>query len=165
MESGIEWRSNFVFDLSTVSATVSSAYLEIDSYDYASSASTETITLFDSSVGFTLPPANVTTFGDLGSGTIYGSLTTSSADANSLLAVLLNPAALSDINSYLGSVFSIGITLSSIDGSLLGSNEGLFRNSSATGTQRLVLTTIPEPSSLVLTLLANGTLLLRRKRG
>ena len=44
-------------------------------------------------------------------------------------------------------------------------NEGLFRNSSATGTQRLVLTTIPEPSSLVLTLLANGTLLLRRKRG
>ena len=120
MESGIEWRSNFVFDLSTVSATVSSAYLEIDSYDYASSASTETITLFDSSVGFTLPPANVTTFGDLGSGTIYGSLTTSSADANSLLAVLLNPAALSDINSYLGSVFSIGITLSSIDGSLLG---------------------------------------------
>ena len=157
-----------------------SARLELVSYSYLSSASSETYGLFDVHTdAVTLnynEGTNPTIFADLGSGVSYGTflverpppwiptptIANSSTDSN-VLTFQLNADAIANINATAGGFFSIGGTLLTLDGTTnYFGDEGLFGFSYGTGPQLLILEVIPEPATLLL--LALGAVLLRTKR-
>lgn len=155
IDSGQEWRANFVFSLAGVTTPVSAARLELQSYSFTSSVTTEAITFFDSAVG-AFSAADIASYSDLGGGTSYGTFSVGTG-SGSTLVFTLNAAALQALNANLGGTFSIGAALNSIDGSLLSGREGLFFGSDASGSQSLVLTSaIPEPSTYAAILGAAG---------
>ena len=136
-DGGLEWRSVLEFDLSGISDAIISANLELVRYNFASSASAETLNVFDSTTSPS-SPAMGSSFGDLGSGTAYGTASISSAGApGDLVNIPLNPSALSDLNAALGNPFFLGLASGSLNGSLSGGKDGFFEASSAAGIQRL----------------------------
>lgn len=160
------WRSGYYFDLTSVSGTVIGATLELQAYDYSSSAPSETIEFFDSFWNPATSTADAPSFGDLGSGTSYGAFAIAAGSApTDLLSFPLNAAAIVDINSSLGSIFRIGGALTSLNGTAVSGVEGVFLNSSESGVQRLVLTTsVPEPAAVAMVGLAVLPPLRRRTR-
>jgi hypothetical protein len=71
---------------------------------------------------------------------------------NTNINIVLNAAALSALQSGLGSNFAFGGALTTITAD--GQVEGVFLTSSTAGTRQLIISTVPEPASLLL--LASG---------
>lgn len=174
-------RNYHAFDLTGLSGTISGATLRIwaDVGAYDSSAGSETAGLFsvstpasvlDDPLSDTVAAAGA--FLDLGSGTSYGSFVTSAADDSSYIDVVLNAAAIADLNAAIGGSWSVGGALQSIDGSYnvaFNLSERVLKNDSSTASEppaQLVLTgsVVPEPSSLVLLGFASAALLATRRR-
>ncbi|WP_197532714.1 PEP-CTERM sorting domain-containing protein [Symmachiella macrocystis] len=92
---------------------------------------------------------SVATFDDLGSGTVYGARKYVSSDRLQLRSILLNAAALTDLNSAAGGSFAIGGSITSVP----GNEQGIFAGSNNTNSVQLKLTTaaaVPEPSTFAL---------------
>jgi len=165
--------SYFVFDLSTVSGTITGATLRLynpsadnnigDGYG----GSPSTLTIYDVSTSTATLAAFQGTgatgqtgiFTDLGSGTAYGSQGVSSTDNGQFVSVTLNAAALGDLNAGIGNPFAFGGALPPSSGNYVFA----FTGASAgvpTSVNELVLTTeasgpvVPEPATT--TLLAFG---------
>jgi PEP-CTERM motif len=144
----IEFRNYLGFDLSGVSEPIIAAELNLDSaavlgtnHDYELH---KVVTPFAN-----LGSYSVAIFDDLGSGSVYGSRTYESSDRLQLRSILLNAAALADLNSAAGGSFAIGGSITSA----LGNEQGIFAGSNNTNSVQLKLTTaaaVPEPSSIVL---------------
>jgi PEP-CTERM motif len=149
-------RNFFTFDLSTLNLsgqTLTSATLEVVTYSYLGDPS-ETIEFFDVSTPAATLNNNTGTsaaiVADLGSGSSYGSFLVPAYEFSvfATLTFSLNASALADIAAGAGGFFSIGGSLQSISPG--GGNEFLFANSGGAGIQRLILETVPEPTSILL---------------
>jgi hypothetical protein len=124
----------------------------------------EILSLFDVATPTALVAHNVTTnyaiWTDLGTGTLYGSLTFNvGGNPDENLLIPLNAAALTDIASSIGGYFTVGAALTSGPGYVFGL-------SGAEGTQALALELSPLPEPIALTLMALGLtgLAMRRAR-
>ena len=160
-------RNFFTFDLSALSLPVISATLELQRYEYWSTADSETYGLFDVSTDAVTLNNNVGTstpiFEDLGTGTSYGEFEIFAEGLpEDILSFELNAAALADIDAAAGGWFSIGGVLLSPGSPVGDGTERLFGRSTGAGTQRLVVEVIPEPTTVVL--LALGSLMLRKRK-
>lgn len=141
-------RNFFVFDLSGVTQQIVGATLTIynPSGGYSSNDPSETWTLYD----VTTPIVDLTASGggatgginvynDLGSGTMFGSATVTSASNNTLVNVNLNNNAVAALNAARGGSFAIGGALTSLDGNI-NTEEVVFKfSSSGTEVRRLTL--------------------------
>ena len=113
------YNSFYVFDLSSLAGTVDSPALRLELEQYTSSNSTLTFDLFDVSAtaaeldGMYFQPdaAGMAIHNDLGSGSIYATQTVSSASVGSVLTIPLSALAESAIESQLGSVFAVGLSV------------------------------------------------------
>lgn len=157
----LEYRNFFVFDLSGVSGTVTSASLQLfnPSTGYVSPDANEMYTLYDVSTSITAlttgGSGQTAIFTDLGTGTTYGSVSVSSGDNGQLVEITLNGNGLAALNGATGS-FAIGGALTSLSGS---STQHVFGwTHLGNPTKKLFLETgelsqtqpVPEPSTLVL---------------
>lgn len=152
--TGNVFRNFFVFDLSGVSGTITTAGLRLFNppSGYTGTDESNTYTVYD-----VVTPADVLVaggsgradiFADLGSGIEYGSVTVTLTANNSIIDFDLNQAALTALNNRSG-LFAVGgwLTTPSLTGP-----DGLFAFSDS-GTRQLVVTTgepVPEPTTLVL---------------
>ncbi|MFH2063676.1 MAG: Ig-like domain-containing protein [Pseudomonadota bacterium] len=104
------YRSYFSFDLSGVTGSVASAVLRIEVVDYNTINPSETVKIYDVSTSAALLEANAVNrtdiYTDIGSGTLYGSHILSLADRETVIQTQLERV---NLNTYLGSYFSIGI--------------------------------------------------------
>jgi hypothetical protein len=161
------YHNYFVFDLSGVTETIIGAQLRLfnPSVGYNSPDATETFGVFDVSTPIgTLTAnsgdsaANIVIYNDLGSGIGFGSQTVSAADANAVVSVMLNAAAIASTNAA-SSQWAIGGAITTLQ-SPPAFREYAF-GGTLSGTRQLVLETqdveeVPEPTSL--TLLSLGAL-------
>jgi PEP-CTERM motif len=154
-EGGFGFRSFFVFDLTSVAGTVSSVTLRltVPASGYSGNA-TETFGLFDVSTSIaTLVAGGASVPGvydDLGTGVTFGALVMSNANAGQTVAISLNSAGISAVQSSLGGLFAVGGALTSGGGAF---SELLFFGSGLPAdTRELVIevAAVPEPASLVL---------------
>jgi len=109
------WHNFFVFDLSTLSDTATSATLILNvgnTDNGVLSATSGNYTLYDVSTPISSLLASSTTdvgiYNDLGSGTSYGSIAVDTMDANTIISISLNSAALTDITNSFGGNFALG---------------------------------------------------------
>ena len=149
--NGDELRSFFTFDLPAVTETIISATLQLTRYQYLGDDEAETLQLYDVTTnaatlndnsGF-----NSMIFADLGSGVSYGTFSINKTGGYyDVLSFSLNAQALDDLNSSIGSFFSIGGRL----GSMSDPNDAVFSGSGGIeiGTQSLIITTVPIPASV-----------------
>lgn len=118
--SGIDFNDFFVFDLSGVTGTITSAQLDVgdvqngfdsspisiwDLYDVSTPISTLIADQFDA--------AGI--YGDLASGTLFGTQTVTAADDNSQIIIPLDADAVSALNGAVGGSFAIGGTLPQVN--------------------------------------------------
>jgi hypothetical protein len=173
---GSEHRSFLVFDLSSITGTISAATMRLFNpevspfqHGYVSPDPTETLTFYDvtaAAADLTGNTAGVAGFADLGSGTLYGTTTVSAADNGTVIEIALNNAAVGDLNAATG-LFAFGGALPSIDGP---ADQYVFGFSMvdfvADHTRQLVLeiADIPEPSLILLAGIAAAGLMVRRAR-
>jgi hypothetical protein len=158
---GQEHRSFFVFDFSSVAGTIESATLRLFNpevseflHGYVSPDPTETLNIHNVSTpaaDIVVNTGGVASFDDLGSGTLYGSKIVSAADNGTVVEVVLNEAAIADLNTATG-LFVLGGALGTIgagDQFVFGFSMADFV---ADHTRQLVLDvrSVPEPSSLSL---------------
>jgi hypothetical protein len=122
-----EHRSFFVFDLAGISEPIVSASLVAFNppapdglFDgFFSVHPSETVTLFDVSTPLdllTAGSAGVAAFADLGTGTVYGARTVTSADNGTFVEFTLNAAALAGLNASLGGYFALGGAVTTLAG-------------------------------------------------
>ncbi len=133
------YRNFFRFDLTGVSDTVTSAILRIHIGTYNSDDPSETYAVFDA-------PSLI--YANLGSGTSYGSREILSSETGTA-DIVLNAAAIADINSALGGLFDVGGDVTSLDAAPT-TTELLFGNTNQLSTRQLILNPIPEPASALL---------------
>lgn len=143
---GNNYRDYFVFDLTNVSGNIIGASLRINVAGFSSLDASETIEFYD----VTTPASalmdgtgGVDAYTDLGSGTVYGNLTVTGADAYNVVDVPLNENGLAAINSALGGYFSVGGALVTYN----DANEFVFGDSMQ-HTVRLVLVTDTNPPAI-----------------
>ncbi len=163
-----ENRAFLVFDLGPNTTPIIAASLRLfnPTNGFGSTQGpTEDLTIFDVST----PIANliagtggVAAFNDLGTGTVYAVRTFSTADNNSFIDITLNSAAILALNSSSGQ-FAFGGAITTLVDPFVGEREEVFRDSSGRVTQ-LVLTTVPEPSSIVLSCIGLAAAVIRRRR-
>ena len=154
-----EHRDFFVFDLPGVTGKVVGATLRLFNpfTGYISPDATETYTVFSVAT----PISTLITggsgltgiFDDLASGAIYGSRVVSAADDNTVVEIILNANAATDINAVLGRSFAIGGAITTLQGtapfSPFAPEEVIF-SLTGDGSRQLVLTIVPEPAALLL---------------
>jgi hypothetical protein len=162
-------RNFFVFDLMALAGRgdIVSAELQLVYDFYFSADATEMYTLYD----ITTPwdellsgDAEVNGFNDLGTGTVYGSRSYSDFDEGPLRSILLNAAALADMNAATG-WWGIGGAITTLDADINTSeiiNPGTLNSNDLTST-RLVITTIPAPGALAMLGIAVGIVRKRRR--
>jgi len=150
-----EYRSFFIFDLSTVTDTIVAATFEVTLVGMFSDTGSETVALYDIAdpVSIGNNTAGAAGFADLGSGTTYASRTFTLADpAHSLIPIGLNAAAVADMNAAT-SLFGFGGALTSIAPGVYDQTVFWFSDFYPV---RLTVETqpasapVPEPSSLLL---------------
>lgn len=146
-----EYRSFFIFDLSSIVGTIQSATLTISNTG-PNAGAPMTYNLFEvtsdaATVGAIGPDAAV--FTDLGDGDAYGS-TTITTNTSTLETITLSAAAIADLIAGGSGLFVIGgVVATPTD---LGDHY-LFTSDDANSIRQLTITTdsaIPEPASLVL---------------
>jgi hypothetical protein len=166
-------RNWFVFDLASVSGTIVSASLRLQTYYFVSYVKpTETYTLFD----VTTPIASliaggtglVDTFNDLGSGTTYGNRTYIAADDHKERDIALLAAGVNALQAAVGGQFALGGAVTTLLPSLyFGQYEFVFGGSGGALAQ-LVLDVepvpVPEPATLTLVGLGLAAAVVRRRR-
>jgi hypothetical protein len=165
-------RNWFVFDLASVSGTIVSASLRLQTY-YVNfyQKGTDTYTLFD----VTTPIASLTaggtglvdTFNDLGSGTTYGNRTYTFTDEFQVRDVALLAAGVNALQAAVGGQFALGGALTPplyVDNL---QHQNLFGSWGGVGPQ-LVLDVepvpVPEPATLTLVGLGLAAAVARRRR-
>jgi hypothetical protein len=159
-------RNFFVFDLAGVSQPIASAKLalHVPPSGYTSRDPSENYELHDvvTPIESLLDgTGGVAAHTDLGSGIVYGSRTMTAADQGSVIEIELNSSAIAVLNSS-HSLFGIGGSLTTLDG--VANSEGTFGFTSlSTDLVQLRLTLVPEPSTLLLLLIAGSSLLGYRK--
>ncbi len=145
-----------IFDLSSVSKEVISAEFRIVcDYSYFSYDPYETYTLFDVTNSYIEVYMgygdNLAVYNDLGSGVVYGTVNVISNYSYETVTVTLNRDGLAALNACLGGIFMMGGSLTSIDND--DDYEILFSYCSSKnagdGYTQLILTTVPEPSTLI----------------
>lgn len=154
--SGIEFRNWFTFDLSNIGA-VNSATLR--AYNIGSSSArrngfnspdlTETWSLFDVTTNIsslTGGTGGISTFNDLGSGSIYGSQIVSSVNNGSFVETVLNANALTALTAS-NNIFAIGGAITTLGG--IG-NESIFSYSHEDIRVELVINAVPIPGAVLL---------------
>ncbi len=158
---GQEHRSFLLFDLSSLNGQIQSATLRLFNpevsqfqHGYVSPDPTETLNIYDVTTSATAIVGNtagVGGFDDLGSGVLYGSRVVSAADNGFIVEIVLNSAALAELNSATG-LFLFGGALGTLSGT---EDQHVFGFSMASfvsdHTRELVLDvqSVPEPSLLV----------------
>ena len=157
---GLVHNSFFVFDLSSLSGTVTGGNLELELENYFGPDASESFTVFDVSTSApalgssysTGSPTGLAIFADLGAGNVYGGATVSSSDVGSIISMSLSAQAIVDINAAAGGTFAVGVAL--LQPFTLSSGNEAVRFSVGTEprTHQLVLNTaaVPEPSTLLL---------------
>jgi hypothetical protein len=180
-----EVRNFFVFNLSGFSGTITSATLHL----FNPADNPATTTTYEG--GFLNDVHNITgtetyqvnavstpiasliaggtspsTFADLGDGTVYGTYTAGYADNGRFIDIVLNSAALADLNGAIGSLFAFGGNLTTLNG--VADTERLFgwTNGGQLSDTQLILTTadVPEPATFALLGLGLLALGIARKR-
>lgn len=172
--AGVEYRNYHKFDLSSLAVEIVSAQfvLEFPSGAYDSSNGTEGFLLYEvtsdpDDFGFdfdggVMRAYSAAVYDDLADGTFFGNRTYSAADEGSLTTIDLNSDAVAAINAAAGGVFSIGgrmsgaghgiIELTDVAPDTIFANTGLETDPrfGLPFTRQLILTPVPEPSTLVL---------------
>lgn len=170
---GTVFRNFFTFDISSLpTEPIVSATLELKRFNSTAVNPTETLNLFDVSTDARTLNSNTRAdaaiFNDLGTGLSYGTFEVSTSfdyNPTEVLSFSLNSAAIADIQS----ARNAGQQFFSIGGSLLNLPPGppeydqyLFAGSGSddpfepAGTQRLTVTTVPEPSTTLGSLMLLG---------
>lgn len=173
---GTEHRSFVLFDLSSQNGEIRSATLRLFNpevseflHGYVSPDPTETLNIYDVTTAASAiigNTAGVGGFEDLGSGVLYGSKVVSAADNGFVVEIVLNTAALADLNSAAG-LFLFGGALDTLTGT---ADQHVFGFSMADfvsdHTRQLVLDirSVPEPSLLFATALGVLGLAWRERR-
>jgi extracellular elastinolytic metalloproteinase len=117
-----EHRSYFVFNLATITQTITSAQLRLSNptNGYSSPDASENFALFDVSTPLATLQASGTAqntvYSDLGTGVSYGSQTVSSANNGGFVTVDLNPEGLTALNAALGGNLAVGGSLTTVVG-------------------------------------------------
>ena len=130
-DGALEYRSYFLFDLSSLAGPVRTATLQLEIASYWTPDSYESITLWD--VSPTILPSidtrhlsgsesGLSIYEDLGSGAAYGTSGWATSGTGNVyygygsqfLSIELNAAALADIRSASGGLFAIGISLDNL---------------------------------------------------
>lgn len=114
------WRNWFAFDLEGIRGVVLGArlLLQVPAVDgFYSPQGSETYTLYSLELGVPAiaGDAGIPGYNDLGDGTVYGSRAYTAADMGFTPAILLNAAAVADINSALGGDWGLGGTVTTLD--------------------------------------------------
>jgi hypothetical protein len=165
-ESLDQFRDFFVFDLTGVSGTVTSATITIVN-PLSANAAGKTYTVHEVSTPIATLEADQSgrtdIFNGLGTGTIYGSTPGTSA---SPVVFSLNAAGLAGLTAGEGGLFAIGGELSPLTSGLISYMYG-DSDSGASVSLDLTTASVPEPSSIALlfTVVIGAVLLLRRKSG
>lgn len=147
-----EYRNFFVFDLSSIRAPIVSATFRSDLTDYGASVSTQgvgTWTLYDvtSAIADLRSAATPqTTFDDLATGTVYGTLQYTRNDSGGTVSVSLNDAAIEAMNLS-GGLWAFGGAVTDLQGS--SPYDILFNGGNLDTFPRLIID-VPEPSAWVL---------------
>lgn len=136
---------------------------------YDSADPTETFALFD----VTTPIAalrgqgslgGVAAYDDLGTGTIYGSATVSSADNGRFVTIDLNAAALAALDAARGGRFAVGGAITTIDGPPRRT-QNVFGWTPATAVPgNTTLEIVPEPGAAAVLSVITAAAVLRRRR-
>jgi PEP-CTERM motif len=165
-----EFRNWFAFNLAGISGPVVAARLLLDipaNNGYTStSAASETYTVFDVSAANLglLGSSSLAVYGDLGSGTTYATFLVTAAANGTTASIILNAAALANLNAALGGLFGFGGAITTLNG--VADDEYVFGFSGVGGVQtRLEITTsdvVPEPGTCML--LGTGIALLAARR-
>ena len=133
------YRNFFRFDLTGISASVTAAVLRIHMGTYLSDDASEIYGVFDA-------PSLV--YANLGGGTSYGSREIFATETGTI-DIVLNGAAITDIQNALGGLFDLGGDVISLDATPTTS-ELLFGNTNEFSTRQLILNPIPEPTTALL---------------
>lgn len=146
--AGSHFRNYFVFNLASLSGTVTSAQLELWTYGITGSGVYSLYDVSSNAVTLQSTSNSLATYADLGSGLSFGSISLATVDANTLITINLNAAALAAIQASAGGVFAVG-------GDFIGGGNWAMGGSGLDGRNRLVVNTgaaaqTPEPASLIL---------------
>ena len=193
--TGNEYRSFFTFDLSAYSGqTFTSATLHLwnstinngTQFGYDSADVAETLNVYDVAGNVTnlsnrgygtnaLDPVGQAIYADLGSGTLFGTVTVTrtGSGAGSYVDVTLNANGLSALNAAAGSSLALGSAVGSLGGN--AGNQTLFSNwanngptyqSIEVGRAELIVSAVPEPTGALVLLggLAAIGMAVRRRR-
>ncbi len=165
-----EFRNFFVFDVSGVTAPIVAATLRLhntagtapflDRNGFFSDEGSETYLVNEVSTSIASLVAGtggVAAFGDLGSGTSFGSITATSAINGTFVEIDLNGAAIAALNLASG-LFAFGGALTTLNGTADEETFFAFSDAGNLSDTQLELTLVPEPSTVLL--LAAGIALL-----
>ncbi len=164
-----ENRAFFVFDLGPNTNTITAATLRVFNPvgGFGSDQGpTEDLTIFDVSTpiaSLIAGTGGVAAFNDLGSGTAFATRTCSTADNNMIFDINLNAAAVAALNSSSGQ-FAFGGAITTLASGFINQQEEIFRFTEGGRVVELVLVTVPEPSSLLLSCIGLAAAAIRHRR-
>ncbi len=156
-----EFRNFFVFDLSGVTGPITAAKLRLHNtvgtspffrHGFFSDTGSETYLVSEVSTAIASLLAGtggMAAFGELGSGTSYGSFTATSAANGTFVEIGLNGAAIAALNLASG-LFAFGGSITTLNGFPDEETLFAFSDSGLLSDTQLELTVVPEPSTALL---------------